>query len=206
MDRHKFPILLVEDNPVDVDLTLRAFKSRKLANSVLVARDGEKCAWCGERPPAVRLEIHHIDGDHKHNRLGNLQLLCGACNRTDGNRERRGTPSTSPSALSERISRARKDRTREVRTQVDFGSGSAEMAANELYEIPYREWLVEEVRSGRILKKKDAIYEGAEVVGCSPKTTREYLDKIASGAGPVREERHDELGKIIVLRDQEEGR
>ena len=33
-------ILLVEDNPRDVDLTLRAMKRRNLANSVQVARDG----------------------------------------------------------------------------------------------------------------------------------------------------------------------
>src|SRR5216117_2045904 len=33
-------ILLVEDNPNDVDLTLRALKSRNLANQVFVARDG----------------------------------------------------------------------------------------------------------------------------------------------------------------------
>ena len=36
------PILLVEDNPVDVDLTLRAFKLRKLMNPIVVARDGEE--------------------------------------------------------------------------------------------------------------------------------------------------------------------
>jgi CheY-like chemotaxis protein len=36
------PILLVEDNPADVDLTLRAFARRKLANPVEVARDGEE--------------------------------------------------------------------------------------------------------------------------------------------------------------------
>ncbi|MDP3644173.1 MAG: response regulator [Bacteroidota bacterium] len=36
------PILLVEDNPVDIDLTLRAFKLRKLINPILVARDGEE--------------------------------------------------------------------------------------------------------------------------------------------------------------------
>ncbi len=28
------PILLVEDNPVDLDLTLRAFKQRNLANPI----------------------------------------------------------------------------------------------------------------------------------------------------------------------------
>jgi len=36
------PILLVEDNPVDVDLTLRAFKKRNLNNPIQVARDGEE--------------------------------------------------------------------------------------------------------------------------------------------------------------------
>lgn len=65
------PILLVEDNPVDVDLTLRAFARRKLANPVLVARDGEEAlAWvprweAGEPLPAVillDLNMPRVDG------------------------------------------------------------------------------------------------------------------------------------------------
>ncbi len=65
------PILLVEDNPVDIDLTLRAFARRKLANPVLVARDGEEAlAWilrweAGETKPAVillDLNMPRIDG------------------------------------------------------------------------------------------------------------------------------------------------
>lgn len=65
------PILLVEDNPVDVDLTLRAFKRRKLANEVLVARDGEEAlAWiprweAGEPLPTVillDLKMPRVDG------------------------------------------------------------------------------------------------------------------------------------------------
>jgi two-component system response regulator len=35
-------ILLVEDNPDDVELTLRALKKRHLANKVFVARNGEE--------------------------------------------------------------------------------------------------------------------------------------------------------------------
>ena len=35
-------ILLVEDNPMDVDLTKRAFARRKLINPLVVARDGEE--------------------------------------------------------------------------------------------------------------------------------------------------------------------
>ncbi len=61
MDPLNRPVLLVEDNPVDVDLTLRAFKRRKLANPVHVARDGEEAlAWlprweAGEPLPLVIL-------------------------------------------------------------------------------------------------------------------------------------------------------
>lgn len=35
-------ILLVEDNPNDVELTLRAFRQSKIANRIEVARDGEE--------------------------------------------------------------------------------------------------------------------------------------------------------------------
>ena len=35
-------ILLVEDNPSDVDLTRRAFERSKLANTLVVARDGQE--------------------------------------------------------------------------------------------------------------------------------------------------------------------
>ena len=36
------PILLVEDNPMDVDLTQRAFIRHNLANPLEVARDGQE--------------------------------------------------------------------------------------------------------------------------------------------------------------------
>lgn len=55
------PILLVEDNPVDLELTLRAFKSKNLANTIQVARDGEEALvfipkWeAGEKLPVVIL-------------------------------------------------------------------------------------------------------------------------------------------------------
>lgn len=55
------PILLIEDNPMDVELTLRAFQRHKLANPVAVARDGQEAlAWiprweAGEPCPVVIL-------------------------------------------------------------------------------------------------------------------------------------------------------
>lgn len=65
------PILLVEDNPQDLDLTLRAFKRRNLANPVRVARDGQEALdfiprWqAGETPPLVillDLKLPRVDG------------------------------------------------------------------------------------------------------------------------------------------------
>jgi CheY-like chemotaxis protein len=65
------PILLVEDNPVDVDLTLRAFTKRKLSNPIVVARDGEEAlkqieGWeKGEQKPVVvllDLKLPKVDG------------------------------------------------------------------------------------------------------------------------------------------------
>jgi len=54
-------ILLVEDNPMDIDLTQRAFAKRRLANPLEVDRDGEEALarmarWeAGEPPPLVIL-------------------------------------------------------------------------------------------------------------------------------------------------------
>src|SRR3954470_17167803 len=36
------PILLVEDNPMDVDLTIQAFEQHSVANPIHVCRDGEE--------------------------------------------------------------------------------------------------------------------------------------------------------------------
>lgn len=38
----KRPILLVEDNPLDIDLTIRAFKKHHFMNPIEVVRDGEE--------------------------------------------------------------------------------------------------------------------------------------------------------------------
>jgi CheY-like chemotaxis protein len=65
------PIFLIEDNPMDVDLALRAFKKRRLLNRIEVTRDGEEAlAWiprweAGEPLPAVillDLKLPRVDG------------------------------------------------------------------------------------------------------------------------------------------------
>jgi CheY-like chemotaxis protein len=54
-------ILIIEDNPVDLDLTARALATRNITNKIQVARDGEEALlyldrWeKGETPPAFIL-------------------------------------------------------------------------------------------------------------------------------------------------------
>lgn len=84
------PILLVEDNPLDVDLTLRAFKKRNLTNPIFVARDGEEALtyikkWDkGEALPVVillDLKLPKIDGLEvlaeikKHDKYKNIPVV-----------------------------------------------------------------------------------------------------------------------------------
>ncbi|WP_295407145.1 response regulator [uncultured Thiocystis sp.] len=70
-DQVNRPILLVEDNPMDLDLTRRAFARRKLANPIEVARDGQEvldwlpCWEAGEPLPLVvllDLKLPRVDG------------------------------------------------------------------------------------------------------------------------------------------------
>jgi two-component system response regulator len=70
------PILLVEDNPDDVDLTLRALRKNDIRNEVVVARDGREALerLFGDRGPSgdpdvrrpsvvlLDLKLPHVDG------------------------------------------------------------------------------------------------------------------------------------------------
>jgi CheY-like chemotaxis protein len=84
------PILLVEDNPVDIDLTRRAFRRRSLLSPLDVARDGEDAlarvaGWERGLPvPAVillDLKLPRVDGlevlrrIRAHPRFGTLAVV-----------------------------------------------------------------------------------------------------------------------------------
>jgi CheY-like chemotaxis protein len=65
------PILLVEDNPMDVDLTRRAFIRQKVVFPIEVARDGEEALafitrWENKAPPPILilldLKLPKVDG------------------------------------------------------------------------------------------------------------------------------------------------
>lgn len=58
------PILLVEDNPHDLELTLIALSKSQLANEVVIARDG-----------AEALDYLHRRGEHKDRTVGNPAVV-----------------------------------------------------------------------------------------------------------------------------------
>jgi CheY-like chemotaxis protein len=73
------PILLVEDNPHDLELTLIALSKSQLANEVVVVRDG-----------AEALDYLNRRGEYRSRPVGNpaVVLLDLKCSRKSANRKR----------------------------------------------------------------------------------------------------------------------
>lgn len=70
-------ILLIEDNPDDVELTMLAFQKNNIVNEVLVARDGVEALEVlhGEGSPARLARIAVVLLDLKLPRVDGLQVL-----------------------------------------------------------------------------------------------------------------------------------
>lgn len=69
------PILLIEDNPMDVDLTLRAFQRRHITNPVEVLRDGQEALDWIQRQEADHVPPLVILLDLKLPKVGGLEVL-----------------------------------------------------------------------------------------------------------------------------------
>jgi two-component system response regulator len=91
MIEQRADILLVEDNPDDVKLTLHAFKTANLANTVHIARDGVEALEflfgtgsgvdgnIPERPKLILLDLKlpRLDGHEVLKRIKNDARTCG---------------------------------------------------------------------------------------------------------------------------------
>jgi len=71
-------ILLVEDNPDDIELTLKAFGKQKLVNNIIVARDGEEALdilFQRDKESAAQQSIDLILLDLKLPKVDGLEVL-----------------------------------------------------------------------------------------------------------------------------------
>jgi len=168
----------------------------------LCLRDGERCIICRVRQrPKTKLEIDHIDGDITNSDPDNLCLLC-----KKHNCEMRGKKSAEHKRIIHGY-RLQNEREREIgsaipATQftkeiVDYQSGSTEMQANSLFETKFREWIIGKVVAMGEFLKGDAVYSGAEEVGCSPLTTKRYVQKLTSSSG-VFYETNNAFGQVVL--------
>ena len=167
----------------------------------LTLRDGEQCIICRAKPPNTSLEIDHIDGDTTNNNHDNLCLLC-----KKHNCEMRSKKPSEHKSIIHRYS-LQNEREREnglampatqfVKEVLDYQGGSVEMQANTMFETDYREWVMNQVMTMHEYLKEDAISAGAELVGCSPLTTRRYLKKLTSSSGPLYETK-DTFGRVVL--------
>jgi len=172
-----------------------SFNLRQWVYRYLITRDGEVCQRCSKIPATLYgLEIDHIDGNTKNNKPSNLRLLCKSCNVSLGNTMR------SPRGNCEREREIidGKAATRIAKEDANYRDGSPEMKANLRFEVPFRRWLLGEINTGEAISKEEAIYSGAELVGCSPLSTRRYLEKLTHKAGCLKEEK-DILGHPYLV-------
>ena len=183
-------------------------REKRLAKVILSVMQGfngdrGRCELCKKVGNVeTDLQIHHVDGIVSRNEIENLRLMHQPCNvrihhakaplvglSEPSKRERKSSPH-SPTEL--------------VKILVDYTSGSPEMQANNQFEPEYRNWLIARIRNapGMEIEKKEAINAGAEAVGCNPKTSRPYYDKMVSSEGPCYETKTESKIKIVKLKDQ----
>lgn len=86
------PILLVEDNPNDIELTMAALESSQLANEIVICRDGaEALDWLFRRGPHANRQVQDpavILLDLKLPKVDGLEVLA----KVKGNPATRGVP------------------------------------------------------------------------------------------------------------------
>lgn len=191
--------------------------TRVFVYQYLVLRDGEQCAICHVVPtplnqgvvsfptPRIKLEIDHKDGNPANNTPTNLRLLCVKHNRGVENRRRshcdkcvcgeKKDYEREVRKTKERIRSEGNPNTRIAREVIKYNQGDPVMQANFLYEVDFRNWILEQIRDKGHIFKQDAVFSGAETVGCSPSTAERYLKKLTSSAGPLQEVR-DMIGGV----------
>ena len=173
----------------------------------LVATMGEYCILCGKSN--CKLQIDHIDANPHNNERDNLCLLCPTCNK----KLQRLTPQEHKKLIKLRCDQHACMRERErgnpatsiVKETIDYTNGTVQMQANQCFEVEFREWLLKQIKAIGYYLKDDAVYSGAEVVGCSPETIVRYIRKLTSSEGVLEEVMSNNKQRIIKYKNGHNG-
>ena len=164
-------------------------------------RDGPACSICGKNEANINLEIHHIDGNPCNSDPLNLRLLCHSCNIKTEIKRNKNSRSKHHGVIVER-GRKKLDATSKIKDKVDYQKGSAEMQANDYFELAFRNWLIAYIIIHKAITKDEAIASGAEITGASINACRNYLLKFKSEAGPGYEIKLASKTRVIRLKKQ----
>ena len=159
-------------------------RQRLKAYSYLKTRFGAYCRGCQALESERELVIDHRDNNNFNNHSNNWQLLCRSCNYIKNPRL--------------------------VERPLDVCGGGCdsldretEITINREKEPKFREYVEFRVREEKEVTQQDLINGGAEYCGCSPKTTRRYLDKLISIEGRYQK---NKIENIIMICLKEESR
>ena len=158
-------------------------RDRKRDYENIKKRDGAYCRGCQALESERELIIHHKDNNNSNNSYSNLILLCRKCNYMVHPR------------LSER-------------EPLDVCGGGCdsldretEITINREKEPKFRKYVELRVGEEKQVPQQDLIHSGAEYCGCSPKTTRRYLDKLISIEGRYQKRKDGNI-TIIYLKEE----
>lgn len=163
-------------------------ENRKWVVRFLTARDGYHCIHCGLRPApdSPPLQIDHSNGNENDWRPENIHLTCQKCNLEF----RKLTPAEHVKVIvqdsAKNVWGSDKNTVGAVlfQNRIHNDNVPIEIEVNSYCQQVFEKWLDDKLNRDGIVTRFDAIYGGAWVARCSPKTTERYLNMLISSEGP----------------------
>ena len=160
-------------------------RDRKRDYENIKKRDGAYCRGCQALESERELIIHHKDNNNSNNSYSNQIFLCKKCNYMVHPRLSEREPLDVCGGVCDSLDR------------------ETEITINREKEPKFREYVEFRVREEKEVTQQDLINGSAELLGCSQKTTRRYLDKLTSSEGKYQKKKIENI--IMIYLKEESG-
>lgn len=163
----------------------------KIIKKYILARDGNKCYICNHTFRDNQLiVIEHVDNDPLNWEPENLKAACQSCNiKKDPPYRNKRDIDTYGEGEGER---GRLRLYNDIKHVLNLGDLA--MFKNVYGELKFTDWLRKEMTKRMKIPIEEIVYDGANITGLQPKTTREYLKKLCYKTGPYRRNTEDKQG------------